>query len=259
MVKLAGGVPVFVGTDMKSSFKITKKLLKSKVTPKTKAFILNSPSNPTGTVYTKEELEDIASLLKEKSITVISDEIYENLIYEGKHVSIASLDKDIYNLAITVNGVSKTYSMTGWRIGYLAGPEGIIKAISTLQDHSTSNPTSISQKAALAALVDERGNVFVANMFKEFKKRRDYMVERLKNIPGFSPFIPGGAFYIFCSISKTGLKSSELTKILLEKELVAVIPGDGFGADDYIRLSFATSMEDIKKGLDRIEEWARSR
>jgi len=257
MVKLAGGIPVVLETAQDKSFKADCDMIRSKLSPKTKALVLNSPSNPAGVVYTKDELSKIAALLKEKSIYLISDEIYEKIIYEGEHVSPASLDKDIYGLTITVNGVSKAFSMTGWRIGYLAGPVELVKAIGRLQDHSTSNPSSISQKAALVALSDRRAGIHIERMVKEFKKRRDYMIERLSSIKGFSPFTPEGAFYVFCNIKDTGLPSLELAKTLLEDKLVAVIPGAGFGFGDYIRLSFATSLKDIKKGLDRIEEWAR--
>jgi len=257
MVKLAGGTPVIVETQRAKDFKVTPELLESKITPKTKAVIMNSPSNPAGVVYTKEELIDIVAVIKKHSLFLVSDEIYEKILYEGEHISPASLDKDIYDLTVTVNGVSKTYSMTGWRIGYFAGPEELVKNVKKLQDHSTSNPSSISQKAALSALSDKRAGIHIERMVKEFKKRRDYMLERFEQIKGFTPFVPKGAFYIFCDIKDTGLTSIELAKTLLEEKLVAVIPGLGFGFDNYIRLSFATSMKDIKKGLDRIEEWAK--
>ena len=257
MVKLAGGVPVILETSQDNDFKVSRKLLESKITPKTKAFVLNCPSNPAGVVYSRKELEVLTTVLKNKSIYIVSDEIYEKILYDGKHVSVASFGKKIYDLTITVNGVSKSFSMTGWRIGYMAGPEALAKAIGTLQDHSTSNPSSISQKAALAALTDKRGKFHMDRMVKEFEKRRDYMVDRLKGIKGFSPFMPKGAFYVFCNIGSTGLSSIELAKKLLEDKLVAVIPGIGFGFDNYIRLSFATGMKDIKKGLDRIEEWTK--
>jgi len=257
MVKLAGGVPVILETSQDNDFKVSRELLESKISPKTKAFVLNCPSNPAGVVYSQKELEELTAVLKNKSIYIVSDEIYEKILYDGKHVSAASFDKKTYDLTITVNGVSKSFSMTGWRIGYLAGPEALARAVGRLQDHSTSNPSSISQKAALAALTDGRGKIHTDRMVREFKKRRDYMVDRLKGIKGFSPFTPKGAFYVFCDIGDTGLSSIELAKKLLEDKLVAVIPGAGFGFDNYIRLSFATSMKDIKKGLDRIEEWTK--
>jgi len=257
MVKLAGGTPLILKTTPENDFKITKDLLEPRLGPNVKAIILNSPSNPAGVVYTKDEFAGLVSVLRERSIYVISDEIYEKIIYENEHVSVASLNEDIGKFTITVNGVSKSYSMTGWRIGYLVGPEEIVKAIGRLQDHSTSNPSSISQKAALTALKDRRAKIHIERMVKEFKKRRDYMIERLSKIKGFSPIMPKGAFYVFCNIEETNSTSTELAKTLLEEKLVAVIPGLGFGCDNYIRLSFATSMKDIKKGLDRIEEWAK--
>jgi aspartate aminotransferase len=256
MVKLGGGIPVIVETDPQHDFKMTPELLSAKLSDKTKACILNSPSNPAGVVYTKNELAALTSVLKEHSVYIISDEIYEKILYDAVHVSIPSLGKDIYDLTVLVNGVSKTFSMTGWRIGYLAASEDVAQAVKKLQDQSTSNPSSISQKAALKALTDRRAQSHIERMVKEFRKRRDYMIERLSAIKGLSPFVPQGAFYVFCSIEGTGLGSLELAKVLLEEKLVAVIPGAGFGFDNYIRLSFATGMKDIKKGLDRIEEWA---
>lgn len=255
MARLAEAKPVFVNTKRENGFKLTKEELKKAITKKTKLLILNSPSNPTGTVYGEKELFFISELAVEKNIYVLSDEIYENLIYDGaKHISIASFNQKIYDLTITVNGVSKTYSMTGWRIGYLAGPQHVSDAISNLQSHSTSNPASISQMAALEAMTGDQG--FIATMAGEFKKRRDYMVGRLSATKGFSPFGPTGAFYVFCEITGTGLGSVELCTRLLNEAKVAVVPGAGFGWDNYVRFSFATGMEIIKKGLDRIEEWA---
>jgi aspartate aminotransferase len=256
MVKLGGGTPVIVATDPRHDFKMTPELLQAKLSDATKACILNSPSNPAGVVYTKDELRALTAVLKERSVYIVSDEIYEKIIYGEPHVSVPSLGKDIYDLTVLVNGVSKTFSMTGWRIGYLAAAEDLAQAVKKLQDQSTSNPSSISQKAALQALTDRKAASHIEHMVKEFRKRRDYMVERLTAIKGLSPFVPHGAFYVFCSIEGTGLGSLELAKVLLEEKLVAVIPGAGFGFDTYIRLSFATSMKEIKKGLDRIEEWA---
>jgi aspartate aminotransferase len=255
MARLAEAKPVFVNTKRENGFKLTKEELKKAITKKTKLLILNSPSNPTGTVYSENELFFISELAVEKNIYILSDEIYEKLIYDGAaHKSIASFNQKIYDLTITVNGVSKTYSMTGWRIGYLAAPQAIATAIDNLQSHSTSNPTSIAQKAALEAMTGDQG--FIANMVGEFKKRRGYMVERLSSIKGFSPFNPAGAFYVFCEITKTGMGSVELCTRLLSEAKVAVVPGAGFGWDNYVRFSFATGMETIKKGLDRIQEWA---
>jgi aspartate aminotransferase len=256
MVKLAEATPVMVNTERQNGFKLTKADLKKAITKRTKLLVLNSPSNPTGTVYDENELFFISELAVEKGIFVLSDEIYEKILYDGaKHVSAASFNKRIYDLTIVVNGVSKTYSMTGWRIGYLAGPETVVKAVDNLQSHSTSNPASMCQKAGLEAILGNQE--FILNMVGEFKKRRDYMVQRLSNIKGFSPFVPKGAFYMFCEIKGTGLGSVELANTLLNEAKVAVVPGAGFGWDSYIRFSFATNMEKIKKGMDRIEEWTR--
>lgn len=256
MVRLSEAKPVFLNTKRENGFKVTQVELKKAITKRTKLLILNSPSNPTGTVYDQNELFFISELSVEKNIYVLSDEIYEKILYDGaRHISIASFNKKIYDLTIVVNGVSKTYSMTGWRIGYLAGPQDIVTAIDNLQSHSTSNPVSISQKATLEALIGDQA--FISKMVDEFKKRRDYMVGKLSGIKGFSPFNPRGAFYIFCEITKTGLNSVELANKLLNETNVAVVPGAGFGWDNYVRLSFAASMENIEKGLDRIEKWAR--
>ncbi|MGD9014744.1 MAG: pyridoxal phosphate-dependent aminotransferase [Candidatus Omnitrophota bacterium] len=263
MIKAAGAKAVILETRQESNFKITPKQLSGAVTPKTKLLILNSPSNPTGCVYTKEELAAIAKILAENNIFCLSDEIYEKIIYDQQeHMSIASLDKKIKDLSIVVNGVSKTYSMTGWRIGYAAGPVGIIKAMTNLQSHSTSNPSSISQKAAIAALCGPQKQVEM--MVGEFKKRRDYITETLNKISGFSCLKPQGAFYVFVNISKIlgrlyqgrAIKDSfALAEALLSAAQVAVVPGGAFGADDYLRLSYATSMKNIIEGLRRIEEF----
>jgi len=254
MAHLCEAKPRIINTRPENNFKMTPEELQKHITSKTKVLILNSPSNPTGCVYTLEELRQIAKICVARRIFVISDEIYEKLIYDNlKHVSIASLDKDIYGLTITVNGVSKSFSMTGWRIGYLAGPADIVEAISKLQDHSTSNPASISQKAAAAAL--SASDEFSGAICREFQKRRDYIIGRLKDIKKMSFIIPEGAFYVFCDISKTGLDSLAFSGRLLDEELVAVIPGQGFGRDDCVRLSFATGIEQIEKGMDRIKEW----
>lgn len=254
MVYLASGNPVFVQTDASNSFKMTAAQLKKSITPKTKLLILNSPSNPTGCVYSLKELQEIAAICVDKGIYVISDEIYEKLIYDGhKHYSIGGLDNKIFDQTITVNGMSKTYSMTGWRIGYLAAPKEIAQAISRMQDHSTSNPTSISQKAALCAL--KKGGNFADVMRVEFEKRRNYIMSRLDKMNKINYIKPEGAFYIFCGIKKTGLGSNVFAARVLDEAQVAVIPGEGFGRDDYIRLSFATSIEIIAKGMDRLEKW----
>jgi len=254
MVNLSEGKPSLIETFPQNDFKITIKDLEKHVNPKTKVVILNSPSNPAGCVYTEDELRQIAKICVEKKVFVISDEIYEKIIYDNeRHVSIASFGKDIYNLTVTVNGLSKSYSMTGWRIGYLAGPYDVIEAVSKLQDHSTSNPTSISQKAAVAAL--NAPDDFSKMMATEFQKRRDYVIERLSKIKRISFVKPKGAFYIFCDISKFKLDSLTFANRLLEEAHVSLIPGIAFGKDDYVRISFATSVEQIEKGINRLEEW----
>lgn len=254
MVSMAEGKSVFVRTRKEDGFKVTEKLLASKITRKTKCLILNSPSNPTGAVYGPAELKMIAALAVRHKFFVVSDEIYQKLVYDGKPcVSIASLYKEIYDLTITVDGLSKSHSMTGWRIGYAAGPADFMKAVSNLQSHAASNPSSISQKAALAALTG--GGACVDEMRAEFEKRRDLMVSRINKMKGISCTKPDGAFYLFCDISKLGAGSVKAANRLLDEARVAVIPGEPFGADSFIRLSFATGMERIRKGLDRIEEW----
>jgi aspartate aminotransferase len=254
--------PVIVETTEDEGFKLSAKKLAKSITKKTKALILNSPSNPTGLAYDKQTLEDIAALVVKHNIYVISDEIYEKLIYDGfTHTSIASLGTETKDRTIVVNGVSKSYAMTGWRIGYAAGPRDVITAMANIQSQSTSNPASISQKAAAEAL---RGpQEFIQTMNTEFDKRRRYMVERLNKIAGITCLMPVGAFYAFPRVSslygksvngKVIKNSSDLSAYLLEQAKVALVSGDAFGADSYIRLSYATSMESIRKGLDRIED-----
>lgn len=256
MVKMAEATPVFIETSKANNFILTEKDLTAKITPKTKCLVLNSPSNPTGCIYEKPALEMIARLAVKHKFFVVSDEIYEKLIYDGnKHISIGSLGKDIYDLTITVNGVSKSYSMTGWRIGYAAGPKPIMDAIASLQSHAASNPCSISQRATLEAMLKDQS--FITSMRAEYQKRRDYMVTRISGFGKISCIKPEGAFYLFCDISKLGMGSVEVATKFLDEAQVAVIPGGPFGADDFIRLSFATGMETIKKGLDRIEEWLK--
>jgi len=263
-IKLSQAKPVLIETTERDNFKLLKKALKKAITPETKCLILNSPSNPTGMVYTEDELKAIAELAVKNGFYIISDEVYEKLIYEGKHISIASLGREIKDLTVVINGVSKAYSMTGWRIGYAAGPPDLIAAMSNLQDHSTSNPTSIAQKAALKAISEQGPEL--AEMIREFRNRRDYMVEKLNAIPGISCLKPQGAFYAFANISKLigrtirGKKitgSLSFTELLLNEARVAVVPGIAFGADKYIRLSYATSMENIREGLERIENLLR--
>ncbi|HHW67900.1 MAG: aspartate aminotransferase [Epulopiscium sp.] len=267
MVKLADGVPVIVYAKKENDFKVTIEDLEKAVTDKTKALVVNSPSNPTGVVYTEKELRAIADFAVKYDLYVISDEIYEKLIYDGiKHVSIASFNEEIYKRTIIINGVSKSYSMTGWRIGYLAAPEDVAKAISNVQSHATSNPNSIAQKAALAALTGPQDCVEV--MRKEFEARRNYMVERLSKISSFSIIKPQGAFYVVIDISNIlgkefeGRKietADDFSEILLEKESVAVVSCTDFGFSNCIRLSYAISLENIKKGLDRIENFVNNK
>jgi len=256
MVNMCSGTPLFIETSAKNNFKLTAKELERQITPRTKLLILNSPSNPTGCVYSSAELKEIAKICVRKKIFVLSDEIYEKLIYDNlKHTSIGSFDKDIYDLTITINGLSKSHSMTGWRIGYLGAPQDIADAISRIQDHSTSNPASISQKAAIAAL--KAPDDFSKGMAVEFQKRRDFVVNKLEQIKKLGLVIPQGAFYVFCDISKTGMDSNSFATRLLDEALVALIPGKSFGRDDYIRISFATSIEQLEKGTQRIAEWLK--
>ena len=256
IVSLAEATPVFIPTRKDNNFKVTEKELAAKITENTKCLILNSPSNPTGCVYDHEELEFIAKLAAKHKFFVVSDEIYEKLIYDNKkHISIASLGKEICALTVTVNGVSKSYSMTGWRIGYAAGPSDLMDAISNLQSHAASNPASMSQKAALAALTQPKG--CVEEMRVEFEKRRDLMVSRIGKITNMSCVKPEGAFYVVCDMSKLRMGSVKLANRLLDEAKVAVIPGEPFGAESFIRLSFATSADLINKGLDRIEGWVK--
>ncbi|MFA6142434.1 MAG: pyridoxal phosphate-dependent aminotransferase [Candidatus Omnitrophota bacterium] len=254
MVKMAEAKPVFVETRQENKFKVTEKELLSRITKKTRCLVLNSPSNPTGSVYSADELERIARLAVKHQFFVISDEIYEKLIYDGvKHFSIASLGKDIYDRTITINGVSKSYAMTGWRIGYAAGPSDIMKAVANAQSHATSNPSSISQKAALAALAGDQE--CVEEMKREFENRRDMMVSRLAAMNKISCVKPDGAFYVMCNISKFGMGSIKIANRLLEEAKIAVIPCEPFGADDFIRFSFATGIKSIEKGMDRLNDW----
>ncbi|MCX8119102.1 MAG: pyridoxal phosphate-dependent aminotransferase [Desulfobacterota bacterium] len=262
MVELAGATPVIVETREEDGFKLTVEALKKTLSPRTKALILNSPSNPTGGAYTREDLEKIAEVALSHPFFVISDEIYEKIVYDGfKFVSIASLGEEIKKKTIIVHGVAKTYAMTGWRIGYAAGPEEIISAMSNIQSQSTSNPTSISQKASVEALIGPQDEV--QKMVAAFEERRNYIVDRLNQLPGVSCFKPIGAFYVFPNFSfyygksyhdKRISNSTDLADYFLEVARVAVVPGVEFGADPFERLSFATSMEEIREGLNRIEE-----
>ncbi|WP_347499717.1 pyridoxal phosphate-dependent aminotransferase [Proteiniborus sp. DW1] len=261
-IKLSGGVPVSVETKEENNFKFKLEDLENALTSKTKALILNSPSNPTGAAYDLKELQDIANWAVKNNIFVISDEIYEKLIYDGhKHISIASLNEEIKRLTIVINGMSKAYAMTGWRIGYAAADEEIVKVMTNIQSHTTSNPCSISQYASVEGLVGDQ--LIIEEMKEHFIHRRNYMVEKINSINGLSCRKPLGAFYVMANISKLkgqiikgkNIESSlDLANLLLDEAKVAVIPGSAFGADDFIRLSYATSMENIKEGLNRIEE-----
>jgi aspartate aminotransferase len=257
MVRLAGADPVFVYTKEEDGWKLTAEEFENAMTPRTKMIILNSPGNPTGAVYTKEELQALANVAAEEEILILSDEIYEKLVYDDtRHVSIASLGQEYYDLAITVNGFSKSYAMTGWRIGYLGAPEPIAKAIDSIQSHSTSNACSFAQKGALAALRGDQQSV--ADMRDEFNLRREYMLERLSKMPHLSVVRPNGAFYVLVNISKLGLTSQNFADRLLSKANVAVVPGIAFGDDRTLRFSYATSLDVIKKGMDRFEEFCRT-
>lgn len=261
-VLLNDAIPVFVKTYESDSFMIKPDALESHITKKTKALILNTPSNPTGLTYDKKTLEKITEIVLRHKIYVVSDEIYEKLTYDGfKHVSIASLDNEIKKRTIVVNGLSKSYAMTGWRIGFAAGPKEIIKAMTNIQSQSTSNPTSIAQKAAIEALKGPQD--FIDVMLAEFDRRRKLVISELNSISGMSCLTPTGAFYAFPNASKlygksvsgrTISSSEDLALYLLEAAKVALVHGDAFGDDNYIRLSYATSIDEIKKGVNRIRE-----
>jgi len=261
-ILLCGAKPVIAGTSEEDGFLLKPEILESLITEKTRGLILNSPSNPVGSAYDRQHLEKIAEIAVRHKIYVISDDIYEGIVYDGfKQTSIASLNSDIFKLTIVINGVSKSYAMTGWRIGYAAGPHDIIEAMGNIQSQSTSNPTSIAQKAALEALSGNYEN-FISMMVERFDKRRHYIVNRLRGIPGVSCFLPVGSFYVFPNISgilgrrfnNTVLDSSvKLAEYFLNEAKVAAVPGDAFGAPGFMRLSYATSMDNIEKGLDRLE------
>lgn len=257
MVKLASATPVIIETTDKTEFKVTPSMLRAAITPRTRLFILNSPSNPTGTVYSPEEIKELGDVCVEKGVLIMSDEIYDKLLYDGAvHTSVATFSKKHYEHTIIVNGFSKAYSMTGWRLGYLAAPEPIAAVIDAIQSHSTSNPTSFAQKGALAALTGPQDHLKL--WLEEYSKRRTYAWQRLNSIPGIKCVNAKGAFYLFPNISGTGLKSTEFCAKLLEQEKVAAVPGIAFGADDYIRISYATSLKNIEKGLDRMERFVKS-
>ncbi len=257
MVRLAGAEPVFVETSEKNDWKMTAEEFENAMTPRTKMVIINTPGNPTGSVYTREELEAIVAVAVEEEITILSDEIYEKLIYDGaEHVSIASVSKEAYDLTVTVNGFSKAYAMTGWRLGYLAAPEDLAKAIDSMQSHSTSNPCSFAQKGGLAAIKGDQQPV--EDMRAEFEMRRNYMYDRIVAVKGVTAVKPKGAFYILANISALSLKSQNFCDRLLSKANVAVVPGIAFGDDRTIRFSYATSLDVIKTGLDRFEDFCKT-
>ncbi len=257
MVKLAGATPVILSTSDKTEFKVTADQLRAAITPRTRLFILNSPSNPTGSVYTPAEIKALGDICVEKGVLIMSDEIYEHLVYDdAKHVSVASFSQAHYDHTIIVHGLAKAWSMTGWRLGFLAAPEPIAKAIDAIQSHSTSNPTSFAQKGGVAALNGPQEHL--KSWLVEYDKRRTCAWQKLNSIPGISCVNSKGAFYLFPNISKLGLKSADFSARLLEQEKVAAVPGIAFGADDYLRISYATSLANIEKGLDRLERFCKT-
>ena len=257
MVRLAGAEPIIVQTTQENDWKMTPQQFEEAMSPRTKMVIINSPGNPTGSVYTKEELRALVEVAAEEEITILSDEIYESLTYDGaEHVSVASLTPEAKDLTITVNGFSKAYAMTGWRLGYLGAPEKIAKAIDSMQSHTTSGPCSFSQKGGLAALTGSQQ--CVANMREEFNIRREYMFERLSAIHNVTAVKPKGAFYMLANVSKLGMTSTNFADRLLSKANVAVVPGIAFGDDRVVRLSYATGLDVIKPGLDRFEDFCKT-
>src|SRR3989440_1895342 len=257
MVRLVGAEPVIVPTSERNAWKMRPEDFENAMTPRTKMLIMNSPSNPTGSVYTREELEAIVNVAAEEDIYILSDEISEKLVYDDtQHVSIASLSTEAYDLTITVNGFSKTYAMTGWRLGYLAAPEAVAKAVDSIQSHTSSNPSSFSQYGALAALRGDQQPV--ADMREEFDMRRNYMFERVSKISNVTAVKPQGAFYVLVNISQLGLSAQNFADRLLSKASVAVVPGAAFGDDRTVRFSYATSLDVIKKGLDRFQDFCRT-
>jgi aspartate aminotransferase len=254
MVRLVGGIPVIVDTKQENGWKLTPEEFEDAMSPLTKMIILNSPGNPTGSVYTKEEMEKIADIAIGEGIVILSDEIYEKLVYaDNKHISIASLSKEVYEHTITINGFSKAYAMTGWRLGYTAAPKRIAEAIDTLQSHTTSNPTTFAQFGAIAALRGDQQ--IVADMRDEFDVRRQYMLGRLQGIKNVKVIEPLGAFYFLVNIEPIGIKSVNFCEKLLSKQKVAAVPGVAFGAEHTIRFSYATGLDVINAGMDRFEEF----
>src|SRR3954470_21823307 len=255
MVKLAGARPVVLPTSDKTEFKVTPEQLRAAITPRTRLFILNSPSNPTGSVYTPEEIKALGDICVDKGVLIMSDEIYEHLLYDGaQHRSVASFSQAHYDATIVVHGFAKAWSMTGWRLGFLAAPDPIAKAIDAVQSHSTSNPTSFAQKGGVAALTGPQDHL--KGWLAEYSRRRSFAHKRLNGIPGISCVNAKGAFYLFPNISQLGVKSADFCAQLLDQQKVAAVPGIAFGADEYLRISYATSMANIEKGLDRLEKFA---
>ncbi len=257
MVTLAGGKPVIVQTSIANQYKITPQELRQAITPKTKLFVLNSPSNPTGIVYTPDEIRALAEVIVEQDILVVSDEIYEKILYDGvQHLSIGAVNKESFKRTIVSSGFAKSHAMTGWRIGYIAAPLPLVKAMTTIQSHSTSNICTFAQYGAIAALTGSQD--CVAEMLVAFTQRRQYILDRIKAIPQLSCPKPDGAFYVFVNISQMGLNSLDFCAKLLEMEKVAAVPGVAFGADDCIRLSYATDLRTIERGIDRLENFLKA-
>ncbi|MEE2948036.1 MAG: pyridoxal phosphate-dependent aminotransferase [Verrucomicrobiota bacterium] len=257
MAKLAGAKPVIIETTDATEFKVTPNQLREAITPNTKLFILNSPSNPTGSVYSAEEIRQLGDVCVENGVLIMSDDIYEKLVYDGaEFTSVTRFSEEHLAHTIIVHGLAKAYSMTGWRIGFLAAPKPIAQAINALQSHSTSNATSFAQKGAVAALNGPQDHL--DNWLAEFDKRRRYAAEQLNAMPGISCINSKGAFYLFPNIAETGLKSAEFCERLLEQAKVAAVPGIAFGADSNFRISYATSMENIQNGMARLEAFCKS-
>lgn len=257
MAKLAGAKPVILETTDATEFKVTPEQLREAITPNTKLFILNSPSNPTGSVYTADEIKALGDVCVEKGVLIMSDDIYEKLVYDGaEFTSVTGFSEEHLEHTIIVHGLAKAYSMTGWRIGFLAAPKPIAQAINALQSHSTSNATSFAQKGAVAALTGPQTHL--DEWLTEFNKRRSYAADRLNNMAGVSCVNSRGAFYLFPNIEGTGLKSAEFCERLLEQAKVAAVPGIAFGADNNFRISYATSMENIQNGMDRLDAFCKT-
>lgn len=256
MVELCGGTPVFVETKAENGWKITPEEFENAMTPRTKMIILTTPHNPTGTVYTEEELRALGQIAVDEDILIIADEIYEHLVYgDTKHVSMASLSEDIYNLTITINGFSKGYAMTGWRLGYSAAPEHIAKYIKLIQDHTASNATTFCQYGAIEALTGDQS--FISDLREEYDFRRQYVYSRLATMPKIKVVEPKGAFYFFIDTTELGMGSLELCEKLLDRYKVAAVPGIAFGNDNAIRISYCTSLDVLKEGLDRLEDFIK--